>query len=231
MKTSYNFLVFCLIGLFVINFQLEAQELNPNRNLPLHLSNTKGSHDVLALYLSGDGGWNNFNQRLTQQLEKQGCGTIALNTRKYFWYEKSPQIFAHDIEQLSNYYLKEWNKSSLIIIGYSFGADVAIFLPRLLSINLQQKIKKIVLISPSASTDFVIRLSDMAGESENENRKYKVAAEIAKTELPVICIFGNDEELMLKSSLKKNKNLTIHELPGDHRYNNNFALLSKTIGI
>lgn len=231
MKTSYIFLIFCLIGLFVINFQLEAQEFNPNRNLPLHFSNSKGGHDVLVLYMSGDGGWNNFNQQLTQQLEKEEYGIISLNTRKYFWYlGKSPQIFAHDIEQLSNYYMKEWNKSSLIIVGYSFGADVAIFLPRLLSINLQQKIKKIVLISPSASTDFVIRLSDMAGQSENANRKYKVEAEIAKTQLPVICIFGNDEELILKSSLKKNRNLTIHELPGDHRYNNNFSLLSKTIG-
>lgn len=222
-------MIFFLICLFTYNFQLKAQAINPVKDLPMQLTQTKGSLDILVIYLTGDGGWNNFNQQLTEQFEKQGYGTIALNTRKYFWNEKSPQVFAHDIEQLSNYYMKAWQKSFLIIVGYSFGADVAIFLPELLSIDLQQKIKKIVLISPSASTDFVVKLSDMIGEGDNANRKYKVKTEIEKTELPVICIFGNDEELILKSSLKKNKNLTIQKLPGDHRYNNNFALLSETI--
>jgi type IV secretory pathway VirJ component len=215
--------------MFTSSFYASSQVVNPAKDLPLEVSKTKGSLEVLVLYLTGDGGWNDFNQQMTQQFEKKGYGMVALNTRKYFWDEKSPQVFANDMEHLCNYYMKAWGKSSLIIVGYSFGADVGIFLPRFLSANLQQKISRMVLISPSASTDFEIKLSDMVGENENLSRKYKLEPEIAKNKLPLICIFGDSEELRLKNSLKSNKNLTTHILPGDHRYNNNFDLLLKTI--
>lgn len=229
MKMTLRYLIICSIFMFTSSFYPNSQAVDPGKNLPLEISKTKGSLDVLVLYLMGDGGWNNFNEQIIGQFEKQGYGLVALNSRKYFWNEKSPQVFANDMELLCNYYLKEWGKSSLIIVGYSFGADVGIFLPRLLTAGLQQKITRMVLISPSVSTDFEIRLSDMVGEKENVNRKYKVETEIAKNKLPLICIFGEKEELILKSTLKNNKNITTHLLPGDHRYDNNFDLLIKTI--
>lgn len=213
------------------NVCLKAQVENSVNDLPLQLSVSKGSKSALVIYISGDGGWNEFNQKLVQEFEKQGYGVITFNTRKYFWNEKYPEVFARDIDRLSGYYLKEWKKSSVIIVGYSFGADVGIFLPGRVSVELQKKIIKIALISPSASSDFVIRLSDMIGNNENVNRKFKVKPEIDKTDLPVICIFGKDEELMLKTSLRENKNLHICELPGDHRYKDDFSALSKMIGL
>lgn len=230
-KMVLRYIVICLISLFGNSICLIAQGENSISGLPLQISDSKGSNEVLVLYLSGDGGWNDFNQQLVETFEKQGYGVVTLNTRKYFWNEKSPEVFAGDIDQLSKYYMKEWKKSSVMIVGYSFGADVGIFLPGRVSAELQKKIIKIALISPSASSDFVIRLSDMIGESENINRKYKVKPEIEKTDLPVICVFGKDEVLTLKTSLRKNKNLTIHELPGDHRYNDDFTALSKMIGL
>jgi type IV secretory pathway VirJ component len=162
-------------------------------------------------------------------LEQQGYGTVALNSRKYFWREKSPEIFAGDFEQLANYYLKIWGKSELIILGYSFGADVASFLPNRVSPELRKKIKKIALISPSASTDFVIRLSDLVSETENINRKYKVSPQIEQTDMTVVCTFGQEEIKVLRNGLATKKNLTIISLPGDHRYQYNFSLLVKTI--
>ena len=218
----------CLVG---CNDRLKAQDVRSVNDLPLQLSVSKGSNAALMIYLSGDGGWNEFNQKLVQEFEKQGYGVVTVNSRKYFWDQKSPEVFAGDIDQLSKYYMKEWKKSSVVIVGYSFGADVGIFLPGRLSSEFQKKIIKIALISPSASSDFVIRLSDMIGENENLDRKFKVMPEIEKTDLPVICIFGNDEKLMLKTSLPKKKNLVIYELPGDHRYNNDFKALSKLIGM
>ncbi|NEW81084.1 MAG: hypothetical protein GZ094_01780 [Mariniphaga sp.] len=226
-----RYIVICLICFLGGNVRLEAQHARYVNDMPLQLSASKGSNAALVLYLSGDGGWNEFNQKLVQEFEKQGYGVVTLNTRKYFWDQKSPEVFAGDIDQLSKYYLKEWKKSSVVIVGYSFGADVGIFLPGRLSSELQKKIIKIALISPSASSDFVIRLSDMIGDSENVNRKFKVKPEIEKADMPVICIFGNDEKLMLKTNLPKKKNLIIYELPGDHRYNNDFKALSKLIGL
>lgn len=224
-------LLLSYIILFTGIFCLNAQDVNPVTDLPLQLSYEKGIKQELVIYLTGDGGWNSFNQQMIQEFEKQGYGVVAFNTRKYFWSEKTPEGFARDFEKLSTFYLKEWGKSSLIIVGYSFGADVAGFLPARLSVDLQRRIKKIVLLSPSASTDFIIRLSDMIGGNENINRKYKVGPEIEKAGLPVVCIFGIDEVMSLKNHLEKNKNLIINELPGDHRYNNNFSLVFKMMGL
>jgi len=221
----------CTIFLITCIICLKAQVTNPVTDLPLQLTYEKGVHQVLVIYLTGDGGWNSFNQQIVQEFEKQGYGVVALNTRKYFWNEKSPEGFSNDFEKLSTFYLKEWGKSSLIIVGYSFGADVASFLPNRISVDLKNKIKKMVLLSPSASTDFIIRLSDMMGGNENLNRKYKVGPEIEKATLPVVCIFGIDEVMSLKNQLEKNKNLIISELPGDHRYNNNFSLVLKMMGL
>ncbi|HEY3388958.1 MAG TPA: alpha/beta fold hydrolase [Prolixibacteraceae bacterium] len=213
------------------SISLKAQGGNSFSELPLQLSVSKGSNETLVIYLSGDGGWNEFNQQMVKQFENKGYGVVALNTRKYFWSEKSPDEFARDIEQISNYYLKEWNKSSLNLVGYSFGADVASFLPGRLSFDLQKKIKKIALLSPSASTDFVIRLGDMIGGNENVNRKYKVGPEISKIGLPLVCVFGLEEVMALKSALSRTKAHLIYELPGDHQYNQDFDLVLKTIGM
>jgi len=229
LKMVLRYIIICLIWLSGFNVCLQAQVGSPVKDLPLQLSVSEGSKSVLIIYISGDGGWNEFNQKLVQSFIKQGYGVVTLNSRKYFWNEKKPDTFARDIDQLSKYYLKEWRKSGVIIVGYSFGADVGIFLPARVSAELQKKIIKIALISPSASSDFVVRLSDMIGDSENVNRKFKVKPEIEKTDIPVVCIFGKDEELMLKNSLRKSKNLAIHELPGDHRYNDDFMALSKLI--
>ena len=230
-KIALRFTTIYLIWFFCSLIGASAQSGLLVNNLPIQLSDSKGSNVVLVIYLSGDGGWNDFNQQLAKGFEKLGYGVVALNTRKYFWDQKSPEDFADDIDQLSKYYMKEWKKTSVMIVGYSFGADVGIFLADRVSNELQKKIIKIALISPSASSDFVIRLSDMIGESENVNRKYKVKPEIEKVDLPVVCIFGKDEELMLKTNLRQNKNLTIYELPGDHRYNDNYTALIKMIGM
>ena len=124
------------------------------------------------------------------------------NSRKYFWTKKNPDIFAQDIEMVANYYLKAWNKTSVLIVGYSFGADVAAFLPGRVTQQLLNRMDQIVLISPSASTDFVINLLDLIGDSKNVRRKYKLSTELNQPGLPIVCIFGMMEDLKLKKILQ-----------------------------
>ena len=199
--------------------------------LPLQLSGSAGTENELVIYLTGDGGWNSFSQKLTKEIEQKGYGVVTLNSRKYFRNKKTPEVFAKDIELLSNYYLKAWNKTSVIIIGYSFGADVAAFLPKRLTKSLLARIDHIALLSPSASTDFVINLLDLIGDSKNVRRKYKLGTELNQPGLPVVCIFGTKEDLKLKNTLQNRSDITIHEIPGSHNYKNNTELLIKLIGL
>ena len=223
--------IILLLFLLTNHFSLSAAKVGSVNDLPLRISTTKGSNETLILYLSGDGGWNKFTESLIGTFENHGYGFVALSTRKYFWDEKSPETFARDMEEVASHYLTEWNKTSLIIIGYSFGADVGSFLTNRFSAGLKKKVKKIVLLSPSSSSDFVIRLTDLIGVNESFNRKYLVQPEIEKIGIPVVCIFGQEEIMLLKKNLLKDKNVSIHDLPGDHQYQNNFALLLKTMGL
>ena len=210
---------------------LPTQKSKSVQELPLQLSGSSGTNNKLVIYLTGDGGWNDFSQKLTQEFEKDGYGVVSLNTRKYFRNERTPDIFAQDIEHLAQHYMREWNKTSLIIVGYSFGADVAAFLPKRLPITLLAKLNKIALLSPSLSTDFVINLGDLIGDSKHKKRKYKLGPEINESSLPIVCIFGLKEDLNLKNILIKKESLTIHEIPGSHHYKNNTALLFQLIGL
>jgi len=212
-------------------FTLPTRKSKSVKELPLQLSSSKGTDNKLVIYLTGDGGWNDFSQKLTHEFEKEGFGVVSINTRKYFRNKRTPDFFAQDIEHLATHYMGEWNKASFIIVGYSFGADVAAFLPRRLSTTLLARMSKIALLSPSLSTDFVINLSDLIGDSKHTKRKYKVAPELNESILPIVCIFGLKEDLELKNILIKKKSLTIHELPGSHHYKNNTALLVQLIGL
>ena len=223
--------LYSLLLLVTSAFSLPVRNSKSIQNLPLHLSGSQGTNKLLVIYLTGDGGWNDFSQKLTQEIEKGGYGVISLNTRKYFRKKQTPDLFAQDIKLLASYYMQEWGKTSVIIIGYSFGADVAAFLPGRLPQSLLSKIKQIALLSPSLSTDFVINLRDLIGDSKHTKRKYQVAPELNKSTLPIVCIFGEKEDLNLKNILLKSELLTIHELPGSHHYKNDTALLVKAIGL
>src|SRR5665647_116807 len=230
-KINMKIILFCVFLLTTYAFTLPVRKLKSVQDLPLQLSGTSGTNNKLVLYLTGDGGWNDFSQKLTHEFEKEGYGVVSLNTRKYFRNKRTPDFFAQDIEHLAQHYMSEWNKTSLIIVGYSFGADVTAFLPRRLSTALLSKMNHIALLSPSLSTDFVINLSDLIGDSKHKKRKYKLGPEINESSLPIVCIFGLKEDLHLKNILIKKESLTIHEIPGSHHYKNNTALLVQLIGL
>ncbi len=223
-----NKIIFYFLLLIFTGCNLQAQDQNFS-GLPLEVSISGGNQDDLVIYLTGDGGWNSFSRHLVHSFEKKGYGVVSINTRDYFWSQKSPQEFTNAIEKLSEHFLDKWNKKKVILVGYSFGADVASFLPLRLSSSLQDKVKNLVLLSPSASTDFVIRLRDMVGNHDNLDREYKTAPEIEKSALPTICVFGKQEDLILKKRLKEDKHLTIYQIPGDHEYEENYSLLTSLI--
>jgi len=225
------FKIFSTLGMFLIgSIPLTGQEAEM-RSFPLSFSMNKGSQNALILYITGDGGLNSFSKSLIQAFEKKQYGVVALDSRKYFWNQKEPVGFANDTEKIALHYMKAWNKSSLVIVGYSFGADVAAFLSSRLSNTLRTKIKSMMLLSPSSSTDFVIRLSDLLAENDNASRKYKIEPEIRKNTLPLRCIFGDEEHLFLKNKLKTMANITVYDLPGNHQYGKNYPLLLEKMNL
>lgn len=215
----------CIIWLIAnpLLFKAKAQA-----ELPLHTF-PKAGHKPMLVYLTGDGGMNSFSKSLIKTLNDQGYAVVALDTRKYFWEQKTPLQFAKDARQFIDHYLKQWNKSSFALLGYSFGADVGAFLPPLLPDGTSSRLKSMILLSPGLSTGFVTRISNMLGMGSTDKDPYKVYPQLLKSPVPVLCIFGATEGSDFYPAIKSNAKIKKVLVPGSHKYNDDVNLLARTI--
>lgn len=204
MKTAL-FIVFLFISLF-----LHAQS-----TLPLSVNNSANSSKPLIFYISGDGGFNKFSTSFIQTLNKEGFAVIGLDAKKYFWDKKDPADAGKAIESAINQYNQQWKRTNIILIGYSFGADVAPFILTRFSTALYARVSHLVLLSPSLRTDFEIHVLQMLGWGKDAGES--VPAEINKITRPVLIITGDDEKEFPFTSLTL-KNKEVVKLPGGHHY-------------
>jgi len=181
----------------------------------------------LVVYLSGDGGENSFSKSFMQQINSKGLPAVLFNSQKYFWSKKTPQQTAADVEKVVQFYRNQWKARKVIIIGYSFGADVTPFIVTRLSKDLNASLTNIVLMSPSNTTDFEVHVSGLFGKGTTNGSN--IPAEINKiAQKPVLILQGEDEsEKMDAKALKVNYKLLT--LKGGHRYNSNTSDVVNTI--
>lgn len=206
----------------------KAQSTPDLSDYPLHVQ-YKRSAKPIVVYLTGDGGWNSFSESIFNELSRNGYPVIALDTRKYFWSQKTPDQFARDMKEILSVYLKAWNKDSFSIVGYSFGADVGSFLPSRLSGNLPAKINSVVLLSPGFSTGYVVKIKNMLNFGPTDKEQYKVYPELLKSKVPVWCIFGLEEKSDFYRAIKETALIRKLNVPGSHRYDDDIPALMKTV--
>src|SRR5215470_16694277 len=194
--------------------------------LPLALYSNPDTTKPIIFYISGDGGFNKFSTSFMQTLNKQGYAVIGLNSKDYFWTQKKPKEAASAIEAAIDESNKQWKRNSIVLIGYSFGADVAPFMLTNFSSALASKISRLILLSPSPKTDFEVHVMQMLGWGKSSGES--VPVEINKISKPVIFIVGDDEKEFPFSQLTI-KNKEIIKMPGGHHYDGDVNALSKQI--
>ena len=203
----------------VINAYSYSMEYKSS-DIPLVITSPKvASEESVIFFISGDGGWNSFDQKLSEEYAKHGYHVIGLNALKFFWQKKTPQQAANSIAQVLNEYLRLFKKDKIILSGYSFGADVLPFIYNRLPANLKNQVVKLKLLSPASFTDFEIHVSDLLG-SKNSLRSMQVASELQKITIPTICFYGLEEEIKPLANYKAT-NFSIYIVPGDHHYEQN----------
>src|SRR4051794_25304150 len=182
---------------------------------------------AFVLYLSGDGGENSFSKSLLQQVNIKGYPAVLFNSQKYFWSKKTPGQTAADVEKVIRYYQGRWKLKNVIIIGYSFGADVTPFVATRLSRDIYSSVKNIVLMSPSEATDFEVHVAQLFGSGKSTGSS--VTTEINKLQpKPLLIIQGLQESEKIEStSLKVSYKLV--GLKGGHKYSSDTSEVANTI--
>ena len=195
-------------------------------DLPITFLNSSDTSKSFIFYISGDGGMNKFSSSLIQSLNRNGYTVAALNAKKYFWEKKTPVQSASDIVTYLTKFIKAKPTRQIVFVGYSFGADVLPFIVNALPETNRHKIRSVVLLSPSPTTDFEIHWSDILGWEKK--REMNVIAAINQLNSPVVAIFGDDEKGFSKNSIHLKK-LSYKVLPGCHHFDGNTDGLAKTI--
>ena len=219
MKKTINTSFILLVAIYNI---LSAQKTS----LPLSLYASTDTTKPLIFYISGDGGFNKFSTSFMQSLNKEGYAVIGLDAKDYFWNKKKPQEAATAIETAINGSNKEWKKKNIVLIGYSFGANVSPFMLTHISVALSNKITHLILLSPSAKTDFEIHVLQMFGWGKETGES--VPAEINKIVKAVTIIVGDDENEFPFDQLTI-RNKQIIKMPGGHHYDGDVTALCKQV--
>lgn len=209
---------FAILSIFVSSVHAQDQ-------LPLRYTDNSDTTKPLIVYISGDGGMNNFTNSLIKSLNKKGYAVLALDAKDYFWHKKEPQEFAIAMNGAISTYLKNKKRNSFVVLGYSFGADVTPFLITRLQANLHSRCKDVVMLSPSSNTNFEIKVLDMLGWGSNKGKN--VVNELNKISLPVVLFFGKDEDDFPVNEITIKKQVVIME--GGHHYDNNVEDLANKL--
>jgi type IV secretory pathway VirJ component len=154
-------------------------------------------------------------------LAAHGIPVVALNSLKYFWKKRTPEETSQDLKRILNYYSTVWRKKKVILIGYSFGADVLPFMINRLPEEFRSRVVLVVLMGPSHTAEFKFHLTDWLGGSSDKNA-LPVKPEVEKLKgTKILCFYGEGEKDTICPELDTNSTKAV-PLKGGHRVGGNF---------
>ncbi|HXA92378.1 MAG TPA: AcvB/VirJ family lysyl-phosphatidylglycerol hydrolase [Steroidobacteraceae bacterium] len=196
--------------------------------LPIVETPSSTPSDRMALLLTGDGGWAGLDRELAVGLASNAVAVVGLNSLKYFWKARTPDEAAADVARILRHYLAEWHRGRILLIGYSFGAEVLPFVVNRLPDDLRTRIEAVDLLGPGTAADFEVHVSGwIPGLPEDGT---PIAPEIGRLRgIPLLCIHGADEPDSLCSKLPP-QSVSSQAVGEGHHFSGDYAqLLAKIL--
>jgi type IV secretory pathway VirJ component len=187
-----------------------------------------GAYNVLAVIISGDGGWAGIDRDIANTLSHKGVPVVGLNSLQYFWKRRTPEESSRDLERIISHYLVHWGKEYAILIGYSLGADVLPFMANRLPPEVLDHVSLIALLGPDEKIDFEFHLSYWLGSSAGSHAR-PVFPEVQKLKgKKILCFCGAQEtdSLCHKMDTSLAKIIT---LKGGHHFGGDYEGITETL--
>jgi type IV secretory pathway VirJ component len=201
-----------------------------------------GKDDVLTILYSGDGGWSDLDEQLGTEFAAHGIPVVGIDSFKYFWRSRSPDVAAQQLDGMINQALAKWHKQRVWLVGFSFGADVLPSLIDRLPAATRARITQLVLLSPSRDINFEIQFEGYMTERGRFKALVKKVTEKFNTvphypaipplaalqnKPPVVCYYGLDEKddsLCTESDLPAW--VKVYGQPGGHHFDEGYIALA-----
>ena len=184
--------------------------------IPLIERPATGEGDRFAVMVTGDGGWRRIDETIAGRLRRDGV-PVAGFLSDYFRTRRTPEESACALERVIRHYSIQWRKSSVILIGYSRGADVLPFMVSRLPAELRAKISLIALLGLEPSIDFEHHPPWNLLALFRHPPQFPVLPEVEKLRgQNVLCVFGEKETDSLCPRLDPGAFTILREPEGHH---------------
>lgn len=171
-------------------------------DLPL-IEYPSSHNNTMIIILCGDGGFIDMGRDLAESFSGQKYAVVGWDTLQYYWQKRDPQSSAADMARLIDGYLAAWKKQKVLLIGYSYGADVLPFMLHDMPEAALKRVVGAVLIGPATKTEFEFNVAELQQESGPPEGR-PIEPQLKKMEaIPVLCIGGDREQNSLCRKIQK----------------------------
>ena len=196
-------------------------------DLPLIEMPAAHQPEALAIVLSGDGGWRGIDMQVGQALSKMNISVVGIDTLRYFCSPKTPDKIAADLDTIVRHYQAAWGLKRVLLIGYSFGADVLPAAVNRMDESVLDDVDQISLLGLAKDVAFEFHLGQWLGLDNDDAAP--IAPEVQKLDLAKVqCIYGEDEDDTLCRDPLFHEAEVI-ETKGGHHFDGDYAALARRI--
>lgn len=205
----------------------ESQTESP-LGLPLSILDATPARDTMAIIYSGDGGWRDIDSEIAGFLQKGGVPVVGVDSLRYFWSARTAVETSADLERIIHAYKKRWNVRHVLLIGYSFGADILPASYNGLSDKAKSSIIQLSLLGLSHEIDWEISVSGWLGASGGSGAGDPVD-DIRKIDPKIVqCLYGADDDEDACPALQGTP-VEVIRLEGGHHFDGDYEALTKLI--
>ncbi|MBK1663861.1 type IV secretory pathway protein AcvB [Rhodospirillum rubrum] len=188
---------------------------------------TTATRDTLAIVYSGDGGWRDLDKQIADEFQKRGVPTLGVDSLRAFWSRKTPEETAKTLSRLINTYTRRWQVNKVLLVGYSFGADILPATLAALPEADRARITQISLLGFSTGANFEISVTGWFGAKHGETQP--TLPDLAKLDPAQIqCFYGLEEDDSACPKLK-DSGIEILSTTGGHHFDGDYKALATRI--
>ncbi len=185
-----------------------------------------GSSPWFGIFLSGDGGWVGFDRGVSRELAKHHIPIVGWDSLKYFWSPRTPQGAAEDLDRVVRHYSQEWDKSRVLLIGFSQGADTLPFMVNRLPAPTHDMVGLTALLGLSDNAVFEFHVANWVG---SPGGGMATAPELQRwSGAPYLCLYGESDKDSACAELTGKEGIAV-KMPGGHHFGGSYADIAAQI--
>lgn len=163
-------------------------------DLPLVEVAARRPGHALAVMLSGDGDWAEIDRGVAATLADSGVAVIGLRSRTYLQRgRRTPSGLADDVARVLRHYMPAWQRDTILIVGYSRGADFAPMVANRLPPELRGRLALVVMLAMAPHASFEFHWLDLVRDTRRPS-DIPTLPEVARLRgVHMLCVYGREE--------------------------------------